>query len=86
MKTTSKEHFVTSDLKLQAFLRLMFPSSFIGVNRSNPKKVNFIFKNTSKIASLVDGYYQGREYKLSPLGFATNIDVGKSLIFGDFEI
>jgi hypothetical protein len=80
-----KEHFITSDLKLQAFLRLMAPSLFVGINKSNVNKVTFIFENNSIINDLVNGYYEGKEFKFSPLGFATNIDIGKSLIFSDYK-
>lgn len=83
--TNQKDFYSTSDLKLQAFLRLISPSAFVGINKSNPNKVTFIFKKSLKILELVEGYLQGKEFKMSPLGMATNIDLGKSLIFGDYK-
>lgn len=86
IKSSQDNTYVTSDLHLQAFLRLKVPHTFIGVNKSNPVRVTFIFKKTPEILKLVEGYLRGKEYKLSPLAFSTNIDLGKGLIFGDFEL
>jgi len=80
------EYYRTNDLKLQAFLRLKTPNSFIGVNKTNPQRVIFLFKKTPRILKLADGYLQGQIYKLSPLAFGINIDLGKSLIFDDYEL
>lgn len=86
IKTSRKDFYRVSDLKLQAFLREMSPSSFVGVNKGSPKKVLFLFEDTSKVRQLAEGYFQGKKFKMSPLGMATNLDLGKSLIYGDFEM
>jgi len=85
IKTNQDKTYTTSDLHLQAFLRLKAPNKFINVNKSNPSRVIFVFEKTPEILKLANGYLMGRQYKLSPLAFATNIDLGKSLIFGDFD-
>ena len=77
-------HFITSDIKLQAFLRLMLPASFVGLNRTNPHKVNFVFERTKELMEFISGYLTRKEYLISPLSFAENIDQGKSMIFGDY--
>jgi hypothetical protein len=80
----NNKYYKTSDLKLQAFLRLMHPDSFVGVNRDNSNKVIFIFRVTSSISELRDGYLNGNKYEISPLAFANKIDEGKGLIYGDY--
>lgn len=81
-----ENYFKTSDIKLQAFLRLQSPKSFVGVNKENPQKVAFVFHRTDEINELVMGYLNGTKYEISPKEFANFIDEGKSMIFGDFEM
>lgn len=78
------QFYLISDLKLQAFCRLMLPDSFIGLNKTNPHKVNFVFKRNPELADLISGYLSGKKYLLSPLSFATNIEQGKAMIYGDY--
>lgn len=80
------KYYFTSDLKLQAFLRLMLPDSFVGLNKSNPERVSFIFKDSSELSELVKGYFNGKKYTISPLSFANNLDQGKSMIYGNYEM
>lgn len=87
-RTDSEQYYLTSDLKLQGFLRLMLPDSFIGLNKSdsNPNKVNFVFKKSKDLLAFVSGYLYRKQYLISPLSFAENIDMGKALIHGDYGI
>lgn len=78
------QFYLTSDLKLEAFCRLMLPEAFIGLNNTNPKRVSFVFKRTQELIDLVNGYLSGKKYLLSPLSFATNIEQGKAMIYGDY--
>jgi hypothetical protein len=80
------EHYKTSDIKLQAFLRLMSPKSFVGVNKENPQKVSFVFQKSTEISELAMNYLNGTKYEISPKELANLIDEGKSMIFGDFEM
>lgn len=80
----SEQYYLTSDIKLQAFLRLMLPDSFIGVNKTNPSKVNFVFKKNKKLLEFANGYLYRKQYLISPLSFAENIDQGKAMIYGDY--
>ena len=80
----SDEHYLTSDIKLQAFLRLMLPESFVGLNKSNIHKVNFVFKKNKELTELINGYLTRKQYLISPLAFAENIDQGKAMIYGDY--
>jgi hypothetical protein len=84
MKIEKDQYYLTSDLKLQAFLRLMLPDAFIGLNKSNPKKVNFVFKKTNDLMEFINGYLYRKQYSISPLSFAENIDQGKAMIYGDY--
>jgi len=79
-----EKYYKTSDLKLQAFLRLMLPDSFVGLNRENSNKITFLFQNSSNISDLSIGYLNGKKYEISPLAFANKIDEGKGMIFGDY--
>jgi len=79
-----EKYYKTSDIKLQAFLRLMSPKSFIGVNKENPQKVSFVFKKSTEISELVMNYLNGTKYEISPKELSNLIDEGKSLIYGDF--
>lgn len=80
----SIEHYITSDIKLQAFLRLMLPESFIGINKTNPSKVNFVFVKDEQLIKYANGYLARKQYMISPLSFAENIEQGKAMIFGDY--
>lgn len=79
-----ENYFKTPDIKLQAFLRLMSPKSFVGVNKENPQKVTFVFHKTKEINELVMNYLNGTNYEISPKELLNLIDEGKSMIYGDF--
>jgi hypothetical protein len=79
-----KQFYLTSDMKLSAFLRLMVPESFVGLNNTNPQRINFVFKQSAELRELINGYISGKQYHFSPLAFATNIEQGKQMIFGEF--
>lgn len=83
-QTPNQNFYKTSDLKLQAFLRLMLPHSFVGLNKSNQHKVNFLFKPSKDLTELINGYISRKEYLISPLSFADNIEQGKAMIYGDY--
>lgn len=80
----SEQYYLTSDIKLQAFLRLMLPDSFIGINKSNPSKVNFVFTRSKELIDFANGYLIRKQYLISPLSFAENIEQGKAMIYGDY--
>jgi len=73
--------YKTTDLHLQAFLRLMLPQSFTGADRSNGR-VSFLFDNSDELQDLVRGYFTAQSYSLQPIQFATLINQGKAIIFG----
>lgn len=84
MENNQNKNYLTNDLKLQAFLRLMLPDSFVGVNKSNPARVSFVFKQSPELGKYVEGYLAGKQFLMSPSSFATNIEQGKSMIYGDY--
>lgn len=83
-KIENEEKYLTSDIKLQAFLRLMLPDSFVGINKTNPNKVNFVFLKSQQLIEYANGYLVRKEYLISPLSFAENIEQGKAMIYGDY--
>jgi len=83
-KPTTPPLYLTSDLKMTAFLRLMLPESFVGLNKTNPHKVNFLFKPSKELTDLINGYLSRKEYLISPLSLADSIDQGKAMIYGDY--
>jgi len=83
MQNKNKEQYITSDLKLQAFLRTMIPNSFIGINKTGSQKVNFVFRSNDMTIEFIKGYFAGEKYLLSPQIFGNYIDLGKDLIFGN---
>lgn len=80
----TEQFYLTTDIKLQAFLRLILPNSFIGTNKTNPHKVNFVFRKTDELADYINGYLGRKEYLISPLSFGENLDQGKAMIYGDY--
>lgn len=62
----------------------MLPDSFIGINKTNPHKVNFVFKKSKNLTDFANGYLYRKQYLISPLSFAENIDQGKGMIHGDY--
>ncbi len=80
---SENNYYRTSDLKLYAFLRTVSPDSFVGVNKADFSKVTFLFKHSQKLVELANGYWRGDEFTLSPLQLGMNLDLGKTLIFGD---
>ena len=80
------KNFSTTDLKLYAFIYLMLPDAFVGLNKTNPNKVLFIFNHSSKLLDFVKGYSSGKKYKVSPLHLMNNLEQGKSMIFGNYEV
>lgn len=78
----NQNNYRTNDLKLFSFLRTVLPDSFMGIDK-NSHKVAFIFKDSKKLTQLIDGYWRGEKVFISPLQFAQNFDVGKTLIFGN---
>lgn len=79
-----EKFYLTSDLKLQAFLRLVLPELFIGLNKSNPNRVTFVFHKNEKLIALTNGYLSRKKYLISPLSFSENIEQGKAMIYGDY--
>lgn len=78
------DKYLTSDIKLQAFLRLVLPDSFIGLNKTDSRRVNFVFIKSEELAEYVSGYLDRKQYLISPLSFAENIDQAKAMIHGDY--
>ena len=80
----NNKYYLTSDLKLQAFLRLMLSDSFVGLNKANPSRVSFVFRKSAELIEFINGYLSRKKYLISPLSFSENIEQGKAMIYGDY--
>lgn len=79
----NQSNYRTSDLKLFSFIKTVSPESFIGINRDSRNKVSFIFKNSKKLTQQIEDYWKDKKFMISPLQLGLNLDVGKTLIFGN---
>jgi hypothetical protein len=80
---TKKENHViysTTSLVLAATLSLFY--SVEGIDRSNPHKVEFQFKKTPKLESVLESYWR-RELRVCPLEFFNNLKALKARIHGE---
>ena len=80
MKTTP-----ITDLKLAAFLRLMIPDGFKGINRNSNGQVTFLFQH-EEVDELVTKYLMEDAFNISPLQLGNQLDQCKRLIFQGYQI
>ena len=80
-KTPSKIEFILSDFYAAVFLR---SSGFnlIGINKSDPRRFNFIFTDKASRAKLLDDFFAGRVV-VEPRQFVAAIKELKSLMYSD---
>ena len=77
-KTMMEKLFSTSDLSLAATISLQYPIE--SLDKTNPRRVLFIFKNSKQIEKLVDSY-QRNELEVEPLSFFNQLKNIKSRIY-----
>ncbi len=79
MKTSKKEQFyISSDLAIVAVLSLSYPIEV--VNKSNPRKAQFMFRRDKKFDELVDEYWRG-ELKVEPQQFFNQLRLVKTRLY-----
>lgn len=80
MKNVNKkdETFRTSDFALITTLSLFFPID--GTDRSEPKRVVFIFKKTKQLEETIEKYYQ-LKLRIEPRQFFNQTKTVKSILY-----
>jgi hypothetical protein len=81
IKNDKKKEFLLSDFYASVFLR---SSGFdlIGINKSDPRRFNFIFKDKASRAKLLEDFFTGRAM-VEPRQFVAAIKELKSLMYSD---
>jgi len=80
---TENEHYETSDLSLATTLSLF--ERIEKINNTNPSRVIFCFKNSSKLISMVNSYWSG-EVKVNPLAFFNQMKIIKIAYIARHEL
>ncbi len=75
----NKEYF-TRDLGLATSLSLYFP--ILKINKSNPKKAEFIFIKNDEVIRLVDCFWQNN-LKIDALTFFNQLKIVKTRLYED---
>ena len=73
------ENYSTSDLALVTLLSLTF--TIEKVDKTNSKKVIFIFKKNKPLEKVIDQYLK-KKLKVEPQDFFNQIRIIKSMIYG----
>jgi hypothetical protein len=81
IKNEKKKEFVLSDFYAAVFLR---SSGFnlIGIDKTDTRRFNFIFKNKASRIKLLDDFFAGRAV-VEPRQFTAAIKELKSLMYSD---
>jgi len=78
--TNQKITFVTNDLALTAALSLFYPIE--EVDRTNPRKAQFLFCRDAELDKLVDEFWKG-EMRVDPQQFFNQLRVVKARLYGE---
>ena len=80
MNNNINQFFESSDLALVAFLSLLFPIE--NIDKSNPRKAIFLFKQTQELDKAVQDYWRG-ETRVEPRAFFDELRRIKSRLYAD---
>ena len=72
--------YQTSDLALATVVSLFYPIE--SVDRTNPRKAQFLFCRDRKLDDLVDEYWRG-ELKVEPQQFFNQLRLVKTRLYGE---
>jgi hypothetical protein len=72
--------FVSADLSLVTALSLYYPID--ALDRSNPPRVQFLFKRDSDLDKLIEAYWKD-ELRVSPQTFFNQLKIIKARIYGN---
>jgi len=68
----------TTDLGLATTISLFYPIK--DIDKTNPKKVQFIFENSKELNLLIEDYWKGK-IKVDPSAYFNQLRVMKSRIY-----
>lgn len=74
-----------TDIKLAAFLRLMIPNGFKGIDRNPNGQVTFLFQH-KQTDELITGFLMEKPFNISPLQLGNQLDQCKRLIFQGYQL
>lgn len=78
--TKQENLYQTSDLALATVLSLFYPIE--EVDRTNPRKAQFLFCRDTKLDKLVDEFWKG-EMRVDPQQFFNQLRVVKARLYGE---
>ena len=81
IKNNKKKEFLLSDFYAAVFLRSS-GYDLIGINKTDPRRFNFIFKDKTGRIKLLDDFFAGRAV-VEPRQFTAAIKELKSLMYSD---
>lgn len=81
IKNDKKKEFLLSDFYAAVFLRSS-GYDLMGINKTNPRRFNFIFKDRVGRVKLLESFFAGRA-TTEPRQFVAAIKELKSLIYSD---
>ena len=74
------ENYATNSLPIACYLRCLKEITFVGVDKSNPQRIYFLFKPLSKTQKAVDDYF-AHKAMVNPREFFDFYVAFKDLIF-----
>jgi len=74
----NNKNWDTSDLGLATTISLFYPIK--NIDKTDPKKVQFIFENSKKLNLLIDNYWKGK-IKVDPAKYFNQLRIIKSRIY-----
>jgi len=77
-KHINHDFFTTTDLNLATTLSIFAP--LMSVNKSDPRRVKFLFGKTDFLENLVEKYWR-KELKVEPLEFSNQMKALKTRIY-----
>ena len=78
---TGQKTFISSDLAIVAAISLYFP--IIEVDKTNPRKAEFIFERNLKLESLLDKYWK-KELLIEPRAYFDQLKAIKARLYGSY--
>jgi len=78
--TNEKDFYRTADLALAAAISLFYPVETI--DRQNPKKAQFIFKQDKGLDKLIENYWRG-QVKVEPQAYFNALRLIKARLYGE---
>ncbi|MFH0796994.1 MAG: DUF5659 domain-containing protein [Candidatus Omnitrophota bacterium] len=76
----NEQTYQTSDLALATCLCLFFPLE--GIDRTNARRVTFIFEKSEDLDTLVNQYWRG-QVQVEPQKFFNQLKIIKSRLYGE---